>query len=361
MRHRGWVDVAALLLMAGAAWLVREIAGNDTVRAIRGTSAGQAGELGIYVWVPLLTAAFLALASALMLTAARVPGLARSSPRAAGVLVVLGAAAVTAEWLRYLALAADSDGAALRGWSFVLPVTCVVSFTALATGIAVPLLRGSRSGPAVTGAAVVWGAVMAVVLVRNPLLRPEIALISLSSTEPARAWLVASGALLVVAAGLLVTAWCAGPPAGRERLLARCRGGYAAVALLLAPVVAVDVTVLSAGRYDPGDGVTGWWLPAHALLVAGAAVSAAGAALVPRATAALAGVVPVLGLAAGGVSRLPAADDVLPRLLGVVPVLVGAVVPVVLAAVVAYACRRLPPEAPPAGEPGGAPVSRAVA
>jgi hypothetical protein len=366
MRHRGWVDVAALLLMAGAAWLVRDARTDHRLDVLRQTAPDTTGFLRPLVWVAVACAAALALASVAMLVAGRVPHLARSSPPVAGVLVLLGAGGLLYGSVRFL-----SHAEAWKSYSgerldvlrnLLQPITGLLCLAGLALGIGLTLLaRRSGTGPAATGAAVLWGAVTAVVLVRNPATRLEVG--SMLYPGLPQAWLYGLTGLLVVAAGLLVTAWCAGPPADRDKVLARSRGGYAAVALLLPQVAAVDISFATI-TYGAGRGPDNWWLLLHAGLILGTAVAAAGAALWPAATPPLAAAVAVLGLAAGAVTYLPAADPAYVRIISLYPLLVGTLAPMVLAGVVACAYLRMTPGAavPRSGAPEpGAPEAQPVA
>jgi hypothetical protein len=340
MRHRGWVDVAALLLMGVAAWLIRASWTDDRIRGLRDLGPGVTGELNSLLWLTVAASAALAAASAAMLATARAPRIARRSPPAAAVLVLVAAAATLYDPVRVLT----------RGetWTYgpertsdrllvLLPsVTEVACLGALALGIAVPLLRRGRSGPAASGAAVVWAVFVAVNLARDSVRRFELG--TLMRSDVTRPWLFGATGLVVVAGGLLVTAWCAGPPADRAKVLARCRGGYAAVALLIPPTAALDVWfAVVNGDEAPSDG----WLALHGGLLVATAVAAACAALFPAWTPVLAGVVPALGLAVAVVDHLPGGESLYVQVVGPSPVIVAAVLPVLLAAVVAYAGLRI--------------------
>jgi hypothetical protein len=367
MRRRAWLDALGLLLMTGAAWLVWDAERDGHFRLARDLQEAVPGDdpagraFGL---VPVVTAAAFAVAAVLVLVLARAPRAARASVRAAALLVVVGVAGYTWNWVRWLptADAGAPDGAG--SWEIVTaylwPVTGVACLAALAAGIAVSLLRrgAAAAAGAAGGAAVVLGAVVAGLLLRDPGRRQEVTALSMAMflDDTNAPLLVGVAGLVVAAAALVVTAWCAGPPADGATVLARCRGGFAAVALLVLEAAARDASLIGADA-ETGLGPGGTWLVLHIVLLTGLAVAAAGASLWCRATPVLAVVAAALGGAVAAANLVRSADPIWDALYGPPPWGAAVVVPVVLAVVVRWASRRSAPAAGPAAGPAdeGAP------
>jgi hypothetical protein len=341
-RHRGVLATWAFLLLAGGLLMVVNDRRARTGREDRPDQYDAAFPEFVEMFERTLPAndaagVVLVLAAAAVVAGIARPRLARRSPPVAAGLVVVAALSFCYVSVRTMLPRDIWPGGAYgdpRAVDVVLLVTDVTSAALLAAGIAVPLLRRGRSGPAATGAAVLWGGVLAVVLVRQSFESYVPPSAVLSRTE--LRWALAADALLVVAAALLVTAWCAGPPADRERVLARCRGALAAVALLL-PSTAVDDILVAQLPIPPGQIPADWWLLLRAGLTLATAVAAAVAVvLLPRRDARVpAAAVAALGLAWAAVHFLPAFGGFDLDAMGVYPVLLNLVAPVGIAAVVA--------------------------
>jgi hypothetical protein len=370
MRRRAWLDVLGVLLMAGAAWLVwdaRRDGHFQLARDLQDAMPGDDPAARAFGLAPAVTAAAFAVAAVLVLVLARAPRAARGSARVVAGLVVAGAGVLVAHWVSWLSLP-DAGPAGPAGTrelvlEYLWPVTVVAGLVTLAACIALPLLRrgAAAADGAAGGAAVVLGAVTAGLLLRDPGRRPELSTLSLGlvvgdgGTETL--WLVGGAGLLVAAASLVVVAWCARPAAGREAVLARCRGGYAAVAVLVAEVAARDATTFVVEERLDG-GPSDAWLRMHVWLLAGVAVTAAAAGLWRRATPVLAVVVAALGGAVAVANLTRGAYPVWDRFYGPPPWGAAVVVPLVLAVAVAWASRRARPgaEAADEGAPEVAPV-----
>jgi len=252
-------------------------------------------------------------ALALALTAVVLLAVRRNAPRpwagpVAALLLLTGAAGTACGWLvptwwmvrRILAGDASAEFVAISSPFVVAPCAAVGLALVLATRLT---LRGAGDDAA-AGGVVAWGFVTLAWLVAAPGYWTATSRTLRGDDDLGRfGWSVTlAGACLAPAAALLVLAWSAAPPAGRDALVARCRGACAVLAVLLildaAPALSLvaEVAVADAGASE-------WAARQAALLVTAAGCLSLAAArwrwapvLVPvAAVAATAGVLVVIG------------------------------------------------------------------
>jgi hypothetical protein len=291
-------------------------------------------------------------AAALAVTGVVLLALRRNVPRrwtgpAAALLLLAGAAGTAGGALawsiarRFLWPGVPVELQAVFGPFVVAPVAAVAVAAVLATRLAI---RGPAAEMA-AGGVVAWGLVSLGWLVAAPGHWTATGRLVSGDDDLGRlGWSATlAGACLAPAAELLVVTWFSAPPAGRDALVARCRGACAVLAVLLLLEASPALSSVIAVAVADGE-VRDWAAPQAALLVTAALCASLAAArwrwapaLVPVAAAAAVAAVAVVTTRGG-----PPEHVALSAL-----VVTGVVTPVALTACVLW-IRRPPATARPA-------------